>query len=82
MRQPESVGSRFLRPGGEDGRNDADLAVGGALGCAAGSPSRHALRSQSTGSGGSASRSVIGRSLVAGLCLLNLIVPFVSSGVR
>ena len=35
----------------------------------AGRPARHALRSQSNGSGGSASRIVIGRSLVAGLSL-------------
>jgi hypothetical protein len=32
-------------------------------------PARHALRSQSNGSGGSASRIVIPRSVVAGLCL-------------
>ena len=69
VRQPETVGGRLLRPGDEHGCNHADLTVGGTSGRVARRPSRHALRNQSNGSGGSASRIVIGRSVVAGLCL-------------
>lgn len=61
-------GRPLPRPGDQDGGDHADLTIGGAFGPAK-RPSRHALRSQSTSSGGSASRIVIGRSLVAGLCL-------------
>jgi hypothetical protein len=68
MRQAEAVGGRLLRPGHEDGGKDAHLAVGGTFGLMA-RPVRHALRSQSNGSGGSASRIVTGRSVVAGLSL-------------
>jgi hypothetical protein len=63
------AGARPFRPGGGDGRDDADLAVGGALGRAV-RLSRHALASHSQGSGGSASRIVTGRSVVAGQCHL------------
>ena len=65
-----SAGGRLLRAGDEDRRDDADLAVGGARGV--GPDDRFGvmrLRSQSKGSGGSASRIVIGRSLVSGLSL-------------
>ncbi len=62
------MGGRLLRPGDQDGCDHADLTVGGTFGGAR-RPSRHALRSQSKGSGGSASRIVMGRSVVAGLCL-------------
>jgi hypothetical protein len=40
-----AIGGRLLRPGDQDGRDDPDLAVRGALGWA-GRPSRHALWSQ------------------------------------
>jgi hypothetical protein len=43
---------RLLRPGNQDGRNDADLTVGGTPGGAR-RPSRHALRTSSNGAGGS-----------------------------
>jgi hypothetical protein len=69
VRQAEAVRGRLLRSGDEDGGNDTNLTVRGAFGRATRRPSRHALRSQSNGSGGSASRIVIGRSVVAGLCL-------------
>lgn len=59
VRQAESVGGGLLRFGDQDGRDHADLAVGGASG-RAGRPSRHALRTNSKGSAGSASRMVIG----------------------
>ena len=65
MRQAEAVGGFLLQAGDEDGRDHADLAVSSALGGVAG-PARHALRSHSQGSGGSANRIVTGRSLVAG----------------
>ena len=68
VRQAQAVRGRLLRPGDQDGGDHADLAVGGPCG-GAGRPSRHALRSQSKGSGGSASRMVTGRSVVAGLRL-------------
>jgi hypothetical protein len=64
VRQAEAVGGSLLRSGREHGRDHADLTVGGTFGGVEG-PSRHALRSQSNGSGGSASRMVTGRSLVA-----------------
>lgn len=64
------MGGSLLGTGIQDGRNDADLTVGGTGGSAAGVLASHALRNQSKGSGGSASRIVIGRSVVAGLCLL------------
>ena len=67
--QPEAVSGGLLRSGSQDCGNDADLAIGGAFGRAARGPASHALRSQSNGSGGSARRIVIGRSLVAGLSL-------------
>ena len=53
----------------QEGFDHPDLTVGGASGRAAGRPARHALRSQSKGSGGSARRIVTGRSVVAGLSL-------------
>ena len=62
------MGGGLLRPGDQDGRDHPDLAIGGALGCVPGVP-LHALRNQSKGSGGSESRIVIGRSVVAGLSL-------------
>jgi hypothetical protein len=68
MRQAEAVGGCLLRPGDEDCGDHADLTIRGAFGGAA-RPSRHALLSQPQGSGGSARRIVIGRSLVAGLSL-------------
>jgi hypothetical protein len=67
MREAESVGGSLLRSGGQDRRDDPDLAVGGASGRVARALPGHALWSQLEGSGGSASRIVIGRSLVAGL---------------
>jgi putative intracellular protease/amidase len=71
LRQPGPVGGGLLRPCGEDGRDHPDLTVGRALGGVSG-PARHALRSQSYCSGGSSSRFVIGRSMVARLRLLHL----------
>jgi len=68
VRETKAVSGRLLRARNADRGNDPDLAVGRAFRGMAG-PSRHALRSQSNGSGGSASRIVIGRSLVAGLSL-------------
>jgi len=52
VRQAEAAGGRLLRPGDEDGRDHADLAVGGSLG-GAGRPTRHALRTGPKGTGGS-----------------------------
>jgi hypothetical protein len=69
VRQAEAVGGRLLRSGDQDGGDHADLAVGRAPGGAARRLAGHALRSQSNGSGGSASRIVTGRAVVAGLCL-------------
>ncbi len=66
VRQTEAVRGRLLPPGDDDRGDHPDLAVRGASGGAAGRSSRHALRTSSTGSGGSARRIVIGRSLVAG----------------
>ena len=43
MRQAEAVGGGLLGPGDQDGRDHADLTVGGASGSAAGRPSRHDL---------------------------------------
>jgi hypothetical protein len=67
-RQAEAMSGSLLRPGVEHRGDHADLTVGGASGSAR-RPSRHALRSQSKGSAGSASRMVIGWSLVEGLSL-------------
>jgi hypothetical protein len=47
------VGGRLLRPGLEDGRDDPDLTSGGALCRATVAPMRHALRTSSSGIGGS-----------------------------
>lgn len=58
MRQPEAACGSLLRPGDEDRGDHDDLAVIGALG-GVGGPSRHALRSQSDGSGGTGRRIVI-----------------------
>ena len=69
VRQPEPVGGCLLRPGCDDSGDHGELAVRGASSGATGRPAGHALLSQSTGSGSSASRIVIGRSLVAGLSL-------------
>jgi hypothetical protein len=65
VRQAQPVGGGLLRPGDENRSEHADLTVRGAL-SGAGRPSRHALRTRSQGSGGSARRMVNGRSLVAG----------------
>jgi hypothetical protein len=67
--RPRRWAAALLRPGLKDRGDDADLAVCRAFGGAAGRPTRHALRTSSQGSGGSARRIVIGRSLVAGLSL-------------
>jgi hypothetical protein len=66
VRQAEAMGGRLLRSGGQDSCNDPDLTVGGASGSVARALPRHALRSQSHGSGGSASRMMTERSVVAG----------------
>lgn len=58
----------LLGAGHEDRRDHPDLAVGGVSGGAE-APAPHALSRHSQGSGGSASRIVIGRSVVAGQCL-------------
>ena len=56
----------LLRPGDEDRCDDADLRIRGAF-AGVGRPARRALWRQSHGSGGAATRIVIGRSMVAGL---------------
>ena len=68
VRQAEPVGGGLLRAGDEDGCDHPDLSLRSASGWVA-VPASHALWSQSQGSGGSARRIVIGRSVVAWLCL-------------
>ena len=72
--KPEAMGGPLLRPGQQDGSDHADLTIGGALG-GPGRSASHALRSHSKGSGGSARRIVIGRSLVSGLSHSPRLVP-------
>ena len=62
----QPVGCGLLRSGSEDDRDHANLAVDGAPGRAGVRPARHALRSHSHGSCGSASRILTGRAVVAG----------------
>ncbi len=69
VRQAQAVGGCLLRPGNEDRRDHPDLTVRGALSGMATGPARHALRTNSSGTGGSARRMTIGRSLVEGLSL-------------
>jgi hypothetical protein len=69
VRQAEAVGGRLLRPGGKYRGHDHDLTARGASGGTAGRPAGNDARTRSQGSGGSARRIVIGRSLVAGQSL-------------
>jgi hypothetical protein len=66
--RPRRWAAAFSDPGNEDPGDHPDLTVCGAT-AGAGRPSRHALRTRSQGSGGSARRMVIGRSLLAGQCV-------------